>query len=330
MAKRRDISDTLNFALTVMSYIKLRTEVTAQDIHNQLQHTDTPRDLRSVQRMLKTLATAYPQLEVRKDTKPFGYKWRENAPRIVLPRMDEYQALLLAMSQQHLSNYLPKSMQESMASLFLEANAVLNQRNADKSAKDWLQKVRFGASTFQLIPPEIDEDIFKTVTDCLFNDSEMALTYRRRDGEQREYITHNYGLFTRASVIFLVAYSVNSSRKENSLQLRTFLVHRMLAARELSFHFERDKSFDLDQYVHEGRHLYGSGERVQLSFEIKRDIGSHLEEERMAEDQVIEEIDDHWMRISATVHKSMELDQFLNGYGDAVRNVSTNPSILPR
>lgn len=326
----RDISDTLNFALTVMSYIKLRTEVTAQDIHDQLKHTDTPRDVRSVQRMLKTLATAYPQLEVRKDTKPYGYKWHENSPRIVLPRMDEYQALLLAMSQQHLSNYLPKSMQESMSSLFLEARAVLNERGADSSAKDWLQKVRFGASTFQLIPPETDDDIFKTVTDCLFNNREMALTYRRRDGEEREYITHNYGVFTRASVIYLVASSINANDQDATYQLRTFLVHRMRAAKGLPFQFERDRNFDLDRYVNEGRHLYGSGERVHLSFEIKRDIGSHLFEERMAEDQVIEEIDEQWMRISATVHKSMELDQFLNSYGDAVRNVSTKPSIFQR
>lgn len=317
---RREITDTLQFALDVLALIPHRTHKTAKDIHDELAANSINRDLRSVQRMLKTLADFYPQLEVYTNRRPYGYRWGSQAPKIMLPSMSPIEALLLVMSQNYLRNFLPQDLNNSLQSFFVEANAVLKAHSTDQSAKDWLEKVRFSPPTQPLIPPAIEPELLETVTHCLFNNIEMALTYQNRRGEVSEYVVHPYGLIDRAPVLYLVADSLRVA--EADMRIRTFAAHRMVKARELSHQFERPVDFDLDEYVLEGRHMFGRGERVKVNFEIRGSPGLHLREARLSEDQAIEELDDGWLRVTATVNESLELKRWMNSFGDDLRAVN--------
>ena len=316
---RREITDTLQFALAVLALIPHRLHKTAEDIRDELEANSIRRDLRSVQRMLKTLADFYPQLEVYTERRPFGYRWGTQAPKIMLPSMSSIEALLLVMSQNYLRNFLPQDLNNSLQSFFLEANAVLKAQATDQSAKDWLEKVRFSPPTQPLIPPQIDPELIETVTHCLFNNLEMALTYQNRRGKMSEYVVHPYGLIDRAPVLYLVADSLRAAEADR--RIRTFAAHRMLKARELSHTFDRPVDFDLDEYVTEGRHMFGKGERVKLCFEIRGSPGVHLQEAHLSDDQEIEELDDGWLRVTATVNESLELKRWMNGFGDDIRAV---------
>lgn len=316
---RREITDTLQFALAVLALIPHRLHKTASDIRDELEANSIRRDLRSVQRMLNTLADVYPQLEVYTERKPYGYRWGTQAPKIMLPSMSSIEALLLVMSQNYLRNFLPQDLNNSLQSYFQEATAVLKAQATDQSAKDWLEKVRFSPPTQPLIPPQIDPELIESVTHCLFNNLEMALTYQNRLGEISEYVVHPYGLIDRAPVLYLVADSLRTAGADR--RIRTFAAHRMLKARELSHTFDRPVDFDLDEYVTEGRHMFGKGERVKLSFEIRGSPGMHLQEAHLSADQGIEELDDGWLRVTATVNESLELKRWMNGFGEDIRAI---------
>ncbi|MCY4094256.1 MAG: WYL domain-containing protein [Gammaproteobacteria bacterium] len=316
---RREITDTLQFALDVLALIPHRLHKTAKDIHDELAANSIHRDLRSVQRMLKTLSDFYPQLEVYTDRKPYGYKWGTQAPKIMLPSMSSIEALLLVMSQNYLRHFLPQDLNNSLQSYFSEANVVLKAHATDQSAKDWLEKVRFSPPTQPLIPPEIDPEIIETVTHCLFNNLEMALTYQNRRGEVSEYVVHPFGLIDRAPVLYLVGDSLRVAGADQ--RIRTYAAHRMIKARQLSHKFDRPVDFDLDEYVTEGRHMFGKGERVQLTFEIRGSPGMHLQEAHLSADQDIEELDDGWLRVSATVSENLELKRWMNSFGEDIRAI---------
>ena len=320
MAKtRKDITDTLGFALDVLALIPQRTYKTAKQIHQELEARSIVRDIRSVQRMLHDLADHYPQLEVYSQRRPYGYRWGANAPKLMLPSMNSTEALVLVMSQNYLNHFVPQDLNEALQSYFVEANAVLNASTTNQSAKDWLDKVRISPPTQRLIPPKINPEIFESVTHCLFNNLEIEVQYRTPVGKASEQIVHPYGLIDRAPILYLVAHKPDAN--DNSLNLRTYAMHRMENTRESSVRFERSVDFDLDEYVAEQRHMFGSGERIRIQFEITRAAGNHLREALLSSDQAIEEVDEIWLRIGASVNRSLELDRWMKGFGNEIRDV---------
>ena len=321
-APRPETLESLRFAFELLSLIPSRNYKTAQQIHDELLANGMTRDLRSVQRMLKSLAEMYPQIEQYKKKKPFGYRWRHTAPKILLPSMSQQEALLLVMSRNYLQNILPQELNEVMHSYFDEAEAVLNAKSPDRSAKDWLSKVELSPPALPLIPPPIDAEVLDTVTHCLFSNRQLRIEYRNRRGEVKEHVIQPLGLIDRAPVLYLAAISL--SKEHENLSTITFALHRMLKVSEMNMTFERPKDFALKTFVQEGRHMYGSGKKLHLSFDITKEAGQHLMEAWLAEDQVIEEHDD-WLRISATVNDSLELDSWLNSFGDKVRKIVRNP-----
>ena len=147
----------------------------------------------------------------------------------------------------------------------------------------------------------------------------MALTYQNRRGEVSEYVVHPYGLIDRAPVLYLVADSLRVAEADR--RIRTYAAHRMIKTRELSHKFDRPVDFDLDEYVTEGRHMFGKGEHVNLTFEIRGSPGMHLQEAHLSEDQNIEELEDGWLRVTATVSESLELKRWMNSFGEDIRAI---------
>ena len=321
MSQRPITLETLRFALEILSLIPSRQYKTASQIHFELTDSGVERDLRSVQRMLKMLVEEYPGLERYSAHMPFGYKWLDQAPKIMLPCMSSTEALLLVMSRNYLQKFFPLQLNNALHSYFDEADSVLNAKLGDESTKDWLNKVSLSPPTQPLIPPPIKPDILDVVTHCLFNNLTMSMTYRNRQGEIKDHVTNPLGLIDRAPTLYLAARSINSETPEKTV---TFALHRMVEVKETNITFKRPENFDLDAFVKEGRHMYGTGAKVQLSFEISQDAGQHLLESKLAKDQVMEDLGG-WYRVSAVVYDSLELKKWLNGFGDDVRNVVREP-----
>ena len=65
---------------------------------------------------------------------------------------------------------------------------------------------------------------------------------------------------------------------------------------------------------------FSNGRRVKISFCISKVAGFHLTEAPLAQDQQVEELEDHY-KISATVVDSAMLDRWLLGFGGDVSAV---------
>jgi predicted DNA-binding transcriptional regulator YafY len=108
---------------------------------------------------------------------------------------------------------------------------------------------------------------------------------------------------------------------------RNLALHRILSAEMSTLTFERPKEFDLKKYDDDGRFGFGDGEKIRLSFRIKRDAGLHLLESPLSSDQQVVELDDGTLEITATVVDSAMLEWWLRGFGDAVTDMRKHPVI---
>ena len=120
MAKRPDTMETLNLALALMHRIPLRRQVTADELREQLEAEGYSRDIRTIQRILKSLCE-HQDIECVDDSKPFGYRWKDVSRGVSIPSLGPKESLILALAAQQLKPLLPASVFKSMEPFFNQA-----------------------------------------------------------------------------------------------------------------------------------------------------------------------------------------------------------------
>lgn len=198
---------------------------------------------------------------------------------------------------------------------FDEAKYNLIPTNSSNKERDWLKKVRVVSETQPLLSPKIHPDVFRAVSDALYNDRFLTLDYHNSKQEQRSATVMPLGLAQQGSRLYLVC------RFEGYDNERTLALHRIHKAYVSAFNFKRPKEFKLSQYDADGRFGFGEEENCQIQFCISKDSGFHLLETPLSEDQQVEEHDAHF-RISATVIDSRLLEKWLRGFGEQVWDIS--------
>jgi len=328
MAERPDSLETIKTALALLQRIPRRPRrVSAPELHAQLQAVGINRDMRSVQRQLKMLTE---QFEIECDTrsKPYGYCWKEKAQGFSMPGLSEQESLLLSLAEQHLRNLLPASLLTSMGAFFEQARSNLlpalppsaNKRsNKSSLERQWLQKVRVVSATQPLLPPSIDDTVFKEVSNALFSNHMLDIKYRNRAGTEQNAMVMPLGLAQQGEILYLVC------RFDGFDNERSLAMHRFISARATTLSFARPKGFDLQKYDNDGRFAYGEGKRIALRFRISKQAGLHLLEARLSADQQVREVDDGY-EISATVMDTKQLDWWLWSFGESVSGVEKTPA----
>ncbi len=315
MAKRSDTRETALLALEIMRRIPRKRTVTAKELHEQLADTEVGRDLRTIQRQLEMLS-GYFDIERDDRTKPYGYRWKENAQGMGLPMLSEQESLLLSLAEQHLRGLLPASLIKTMEGFFVQARKNLEPYNEDKGKREreWLKKVRVVSTTQPLLPPKIRPGVFEQVSNALYANLWLKVDYENASGKRTQAEVMPLGLAQQGPRLFLVC------RFKDYENERTLALHRILSAQASTFIFERPKDFDLEKYDNDGRFGFGEGKRITLTFRIQKEAGYHLLESPLSEDQKVQELKDAY-EIMATVVDSARLDWWLRGFGDAVQDI---------
>lgn len=315
---RGDSFELLRIALTLMQRLSASEGRTTRELAAHLQSVGLARDVRSVQRLLAGLEQQFPHLIAADRTcRPYRYRWvAGNAIR--LPGASPEDALLLQLAHQYLEPLLPPAVQKRARQLFGVAEAQLQraaQVPALKPNAEWPDKVRSISSLLPLLPPEIADGVLRTVSQALYSNHLLELIYRTaRDCEMKQRV-RPLGLLQQGPRLYLICLLPKNDCKPFSLAL-----HRILAATDTGLPFERPPEFSLDQYCAEGRLGFGHGQRIRLSFRIRRDAGRHLLETRLSADQQVIE-DEQGYRITATVYDSEALTWWLRGFGRWIRDV---------
>jgi predicted DNA-binding transcriptional regulator YafY len=314
MAKRSDTLETVLLAIELLRRIPRGRKVTASELHRQLKDAGIDRDLRTIQRQLEMLSEHF---EIERDdrSKPYGYRWLEQAKALAVPCLTPHESLLLQVAEQHLKNLLPARLMKSMEGFFTQARRNLGPESSARLEREWLGKVRVVATSQPLLPPRIAPGVFETVSEALYLNRWLYLDYRNAAGKRNKVDVMPLGLVQQGPRLYLVC------RYRGYDNERNLALHRILSAEMSTLTFDRPKEFDLKKYDDDGRFGFGEGEKIRLSFRIERDAGVHLLETPLSSDQQVVELDDGTLEITATVVDSAMLEWWLRGFGDAVSHV---------
>ena len=324
MPKRPDSLETLQLSLELLRRIPKRSTITATELRLQLKDAGFEREPRTIQRMLETLSdpdSTFYGIERDDSTKPYRYRWKENAKGLTLPGLSTQESLLLTLAEQQLSSLLPAKLMKSMQGFFSQARGQLNEKGQSGSfqrEREWLDKVRVVSTSQPLLPPKVDDDVFQQVSDALYGNQWLDIDYKNAEGDRKASRVMPLGLAQQGPRMYLVC------RYEGYDNERCLALHRFISAQASTLTFERPKDFDLKQFDDAGRFGYGDGTKIRLSFRIMKEAGLHVVECPLSLDQQVVELDDAY-EITATVVDSAMLDWWLRGFGDAMTLMGRKP-----
>ena len=318
MAKRSDTLETVLLAVELLRRIPRGRKVTAGELHKQLKDAGIDRDLRTIPRQLEMLSEHF---EIERDdrSKPYGYRWLEQAKALAVPNLTPQESLLLQLAEEHLKNLLPSRLMKFMEGFFSQAKRNLGPDSSARLEREWPGKVRVVATSQPLLPPKIVPGVFEIVSEALYSNRWLHLDYRNSAGKRNKVEVMPLGLVQQGTRHYLVC------RYRGYDNERNLALHRILSAEMSTLTFDRPKEFDLKKYDDDGRFGFGDGEKIRLTFRIERNAGIHLQESPLSSDQKVIELEGGNLEVTATVVDSAMLEWWLRGFDDAVSHVRRVP-----
>ncbi len=318
MPARSDALETIVMALELLKRIPRQRKVTAPELHRQLKEAGLDRDLRTIQRQLEFLSAHF---EIERDisSKPYGYRWLEQARGLSVPNLTPHESLLLRLAEEHLRNFLPPRLMKSMDGFFSQARRNLGPESSARLEREWPHKIRVVATSMPLLPPSIAPGVMEAVSEALFSNRWLHVEYRNAAGKQADRDVMPLGLVQQGPRMYLVC-RFHGYENERNLAL-----HRIRAAQVSTLGFVRPRGFDLKHYDDEGRFAFGDGSKVRLRFHMHRDEAKHLAETPLSTDQTLNELSDGAVEVTATVVDSLLLRRWLAGFGDALWHLHVDP-----
>ncbi len=318
MAKRSDTLETVLLALELMRRIPRGRKVTASELHRQLKDAGIERDLRTIQRQLEMLSEHF-AIERDDRSKPYGYRWLEQAKAMAVPNLTPQESLLLQLAEEYLKNLLPARLMKSLEGFFSQAKRNLGPDSSARLEREWPSKIRVVATSQALLPPKIAPGVFEIVSEALYSNRWLHLDYQNSGGKRNNVEVMPLGLVQQGPRLYLVC------RYRGYDNERNLALHRILSGEMSTLTFDRPKEFDLKKYDDDGRFGFGEGEKVRLTFRIESNSGFHLKESPLSSDQEVLELVGGELEITATVVDSAMLEWWLRGFGDAVSHVRRVP-----
>ena len=230
--------------------------------------------------------------------------------------MGPYTALTFHLAEQILKPLLPVASHQHLASNFNAAKKVLDEKDKRRTRR-WLKKIRVVPRSLCLISAPIRDGIYDTVTQALYDDKQLEVTYMAassKTGTPKTYSIHPYALLHRDSTTELVG------KIDMDDITRHWPLHRMHIAKVLDSKSVTPRSFDLDEYIKSALAHPLSGDQITFRAWIKKDSQAfnHVLETRLSRDQVIEYVDDGLI-ITATLHETAELKWWILGMADRIK-----------
>lgn len=245
------------------------------------------------------------------DGKTNLWYWTHTDSTLEIPTMDTATALTFLLAREHLDPLLPRSVLSVIAPYFDRAEVVL----AETRFEQWRHKMCLIDPGPALKPPEIPDDVRRTVYEALESGRCIQCNYRSREsGQAQEFKIHPLGLVVRHGIYYLVGTVWNYDDP------RHLALHRMSSALLLDEATRTPDGFNLESYIHaEQSFAYPySSATLRLKARFSTAAAFHLRECRLSDDQALVELNDGWVRVSATVPDTAELRWWFLGFGDQV------------
>src|SRR5690625_1066204 len=268
--------------------------------------------LRTIQRDLVQLSAIFPITADKRSNRNVWYFLAGTSPNF--RDMDPPSALALSLAEEHLHNLLPQTVLDLMGPQFRKARQFLDSLEGNHLAH-WSRRVRALPNSKTLMPANITEDIWDSVSTALLKRQQLKVQYQSRAQQQtNERVLHPAGLVSRHTVSYLVA-SVDGYQ-----DLRQFALHRMRSAECLDLPAKAHENFNMDGYIREQLNTSEPIKPVTLRASIAPSIAWLLGETALSEDQQMQASTDKdgWYDLTATVPNDTETLWWVFGLGENI------------
>ena len=287
-------------------------KVTAKGLCEKLHAENYEVTKRTIERDLMSLSESFPIVADERD-KPYGWSWAKDGAIFDLPGISITEALTFNLVEQHLKSILPASTLAQLQPYFITASQKLGSMSQNTPVNSWLDKVRVIQPTISLLPPDIDSESQRVVSEGLLQDKQLKVRYQKLgEVKMEEYVVHPLGLVERGQIIYLVCTMFTYK------DVRILSLHRIRSVAMLSDPSKRPVKFSMDDYIASGAFGFGGEETIRLKAIFKNPAGSHLHETPLSLDQVLLAQDDKHLHLSATVINTEQLRWWLLGFGESV------------
>ena len=267
---------------------------------------------RTIERDLHALSTRFP-LTLDDRSKPYGWSWGKSASFEFMPRLTSPQAVALLLARTHLRDLLPQAMNKELLPLFDAAQQSL----AHSGWKDWHNRTAIVPMGIAHIPPRLSTSTLMTVQSALAHRRcVMALYQAKGTAQARQRKLHPLGLLSRGPVIYLICTMFDY---EDVLQLP---LHRLSEPVETNEPSREPAGFDFRQSVQTHARHYNSSGPIKLVARFDAGAGEHLREMPIAADQMLRDLGDGKLEITATVEDDELLLWWLRGFGSLVEVIA--------
>lgn len=289
--------------------------MTRHEIYQALIDKGLPlRTDRTVLSDLQHLAADAHNLEVERVGKANRYRWVGKRPAWAAG-IDDRERVLLMLAQEHLSDLLPKEVNELIRSKLDDPSSAARAAALPKPLLNWPDKVAALPLLPRLVAPKVSPDVLSSISTALLHDKVLNVTYRNLQGRTlADKPVLPLALVQQAERLFLVC------RFRGHEDTRHLAVHRIKEAVLTPHGFERP-DFSLQDYLEQGAFGFGNGERITLKVKVRPHLAELLKETPLSDDQKICALEDGTSLVSATVIRGEQIRWWIRMHGSAIKVV---------
>ncbi|MEY4763665.1 MAG: hypothetical protein RI907_338, partial [Pseudomonadota bacterium] len=149
-----EIFSSFQRMLTTMNALRRGSKLTTQQVRDRLSAQGYKVTVRTVQRDLEWLAQTY-GVECDDRSKPYGWRWPQDAPVVSLPGMGWPEVLSFNLLGQNLRGLLPGAVAQALQPYFNEADRKLGESSDQIPLRDWPKRIRLLPSGQTLLTPRV-------------------------------------------------------------------------------------------------------------------------------------------------------------------------------
>lgn len=282
-------------------------------IHERLEEAGFKVTRRTVERDLQGLMESGFAIVVDTTQEPYLWSWDAASPTLALPVPSVADALLLAMVRDYIGPMLPPQMLDAMRPYLDRAVQVLEGAKTNNTLASWRDKVHAVNPTQTLIPPAIDPEVNRIVSDALLEEMQLEIVYDSMSGNKGKTINiHPHAVIHRGQMSYLVGSCWHYK------DVRRFAMHRIKQAKNLYLPMTKQGDFRLDDYLAKGYGDFGDGGMRDLDIKVSPQLAEYLNECKLSVDQTLTQMDDShgWYRLRARLADTPQLKWWLLSQGN--------------
>ena len=289
--------------------------IATKTIHERLEEAGFKVTRRTVERDLQGVVESGFPIVFDCTKEPYIWSWDAAAPALTLPMPSVSDALLLAMVRDYIGPMLPPQMLDALRPYLDRAVQVLDGAKSNNTLASWRDKVHAVNPNQTLIPPKIDPEINRLVSDALLEEMQLEIVYDSMSGSKgKTIVIHPHAIIHRGQMSYLVGSCWHYK------DMRRFAVHRIKQAKNLHEPMTKQGDFRLDDYLAKGYGDFGDGGMRHLHAVVSPQLAEYLNECKLSVDQTLTKMDDArgWFRLQARLADTPQLKWWLLSQGSEV------------